>query len=61
MVPVFPGKDPIAPQTEELMGVLMEQGRVGRKDMTSGSKKRILNEADFIDFGSRDGYSLWWT
>ena len=52
---VLPDKDSIAPQTDVLMGVLIEQGRVGRKDMISGSKKRILNEADSIGFGSRDG------
>ena len=58
---VLPDKDSITPQTEVLMGVLIEQGRVGRNDMMSGSKKRILNEADSIDFGGRDGYSLRWT
>ncbi len=58
---VLGDKDSIAPQTEVLMGVLIEQGQVGRKDMILGSKKRILNEADSIDFGGRDGYSLRWT
>ena len=51
----------MAYKTELLMGVLIEQGQEGRNDMISGpKKKRILNEADSIDFGGRDGYSLRW-
>ena len=42
------------------MGILIEQGRVGRKDVVSGLKMRILNEADSFDFGGRDGHSLRW-
>ena len=40
------------------MGDLIEQGPVGRMEIVTGAVKRILNEADSIDFSGRDGYSL---